>query len=120
MNGLCYEVPFGFLDGDGFLSPELAPGFYNSLSNEQFTSPDAARFNQTIKYGLSSSGMAVKYFVGEVSCYYNTPSLYFGEVVMIDNNFQMLCCFWRAVECTVESFWMYERIKRIYRLLCNH
>ncbi|XP_034309560.2 integrin alpha-9 isoform X4 [Magallana gigas] len=66
MNGLCYEVPFGFLDGDVFLKPVIAPGFYNSLSNEQFTSPDAARFNQTIKYGLSSSGMAVKYFVGEV------------------------------------------------------
>lgn len=90
MNGLCYEVPFGFLDGDVFLKPVIAPGFYNSLSNEQFTSPDAARFNQTIKYGLSSSGMAVKYFVGDVSRYYNTPSLYFGEVVMIDINFQML------------------------------
>lgn len=69
MNGLCYEVPFGFLDGDQFLSPSVTHGLYNSAANEQFTSPDAAKFNQTIKYGLSSSGMAVKYLGGDVSRY---------------------------------------------------
>lgn len=87
MNGLCYEVFFGFLDGDGFLSFEFVLGFYNSLFNEQFISLDVVRFNQIIKYGLFSLGMVVKYFGGDVSRYYNIFFLYFGEVVMIDINF---------------------------------
>lgn len=67
MNGLCYEVPFGFFEGDTNLPLIYLKGLYeNTYSADQFTDPDAAKFNQTIKYGLSMSGMAVKYFGQDV------------------------------------------------------
>nr|XP_022304068.1 integrin alpha-2-like isoform X8 [Crassostrea virginica] len=66
MNGLCYEVPFGFLDGDSNLFPILLNGLYNSATADQFTAPDSGNFNQTIKYGLAASGMSIKYFDKEV------------------------------------------------------
>ena len=66
MNGLCYEVPFGFLDGDSNLFPVLLNGLYNSATADQFTAPDSGNFNQTIKYGLAASGMSIKYLDKEV------------------------------------------------------
>ena len=67
MNGICYEVPFGYFDGDRFLNPILLNGLYNSATADQFTAPDSGNFNQTIKYGLAASGMSIKYFNTDVS-----------------------------------------------------
>ena len=66
MNGICYEVPFGFLAGDRFVNPILLFGLYDSATADQFTAPDSGNFNQTIKYGLAASGMSVKYYNAEV------------------------------------------------------
>ena len=71
MNGLCYEVPFGFLDGDSRLTPILLFGLYDSAPADQFTAPDSGNFNQTIKYGVAASGMSVKYYNAEVGI--NSP-----------------------------------------------
>ncbi|XP_048755606.2 integrin alpha-2-like isoform X2 [Ostrea edulis] len=61
MNGLCYEVPFGFLEGDPFTSPVVMNGLFNSDPTQQFTAVDEAKFNQTLRYGVSASGLSIKY-----------------------------------------------------------
>ncbi|XP_061186020.1 integrin alpha-4-like isoform X2 [Saccostrea echinata] len=68
MNGLCYEVPFGFLEGDssGLVNPNVLYGLYNSAPSDQFTTADQTKFNQTLKYGVSASGLSIKYHKEEV------------------------------------------------------
>ena len=67
MNGICYEVPYGYLAGDIHVNLILLNGLYNSDTADQFTAPDSGNFNQTIKYGLAASGMSIKYFNSDVS-----------------------------------------------------
>ncbi|XP_061185861.1 integrin alpha-2-like [Saccostrea echinata] len=68
MNGLCYEVPFGVLEGDdsGLINPAILNGLYNSDPSDQFTEYDEAMFNQTIKYGVSASGLSITYNGSEI------------------------------------------------------
>lgn len=70
MNGLCYEVPFGFLEGDQFTFPVVMNGLFNSDPTQQFTAVDEAKFNQTLRYGVSASGLSIKYSGEDVSISY--------------------------------------------------
>ncbi|XP_061185860.1 integrin alpha-8-like [Saccostrea echinata] len=68
MNGLCYEVTFGFLEegNSGFLDPEILSGLYNSDADDQFPVAEGSAANLTIRYGVSSSGLSIKYYEGDV------------------------------------------------------
>ncbi|XP_062613495.1 integrin alpha-9-like isoform X2 [Saccostrea cucullata] len=77
MNGLCYEVPLGYLQGDpsGLLNPSILIGLYNSKPSDQFTEAEGTMFNQTIKYGVSASGLSIKYMRKDGDIWIGSPGL---------------------------------------------